>query len=85
MTQPMITINNAYVNTFVHNQFLPLMQHSKRNDALADAVIGVLHAQSLQPSAMGHGLAKAKGKHSKHCIKQIDRALHNEGIETKKC
>lgn len=85
MIKSIISLNNAYVNSFVHTQLASVLLHSKRYDALADTVIGLLNSESLQPSEMGRGLAEAKGLHRKHCIKQIDRTLHNDDIDTKAC
>ena len=54
--------------------------HAKRIDSLCNATIGVLHSASLAVSAIGHGLAAARGLSTKHAIKQIDRLLSNDGI-----
>ena len=55
--------------------------HAKRIDSLCNATIGVLHSASLAVSAIGHGLAAARGLSTKHAIKQIDRLLSNDGIK----
>jgi hypothetical protein len=55
--------------------------HAKRVESLANAVIGVTHATSLSVQAIGHGLATALGKKSKHAIKQVDRLLSNAGVD----
>ena len=54
--------------------------HAKRIDSLCDATLGVLHSGSLAVAAIGHGQAAARGKLSKHAIKQIDRLLSNPGV-----
>ena len=55
--------------------------HAKRVESLANAVVGVTHASSLSVQAIGHGLAAALGKSSKHAIKQVDRLLSNAGVQ----
>ncbi len=55
--------------------------HAKRVDSLCNATIGVLHSASLAVSAIGHGLAAARGLSTKHATKQIDRLLSNDGIK----
>ena len=55
--------------------------HAKRVDSLCNATIGVLHSASLAVSAIGLGLAAARGLVTKHAIKQVDRLLSNDGIK----
>ena len=55
--------------------------HAKRIESLANATLGVVSTGSLAVNAIGHGLALARGKLSKHAIKQVDRMLSNPGID----
>ena len=55
--------------------------HAKRVESLCNATLGVLHSASLAVSAIGHGLAAARGLTTKHATKQIDRLLSNDGIK----
>jgi hypothetical protein len=55
--------------------------HAKRVQSIANAVIGVMEATSLSVQSIGHGLAAALGKNSKHAIKQVDRLLSNAGVD----
>jgi hypothetical protein len=55
--------------------------HAKRVYSLANATLGVMSAASLAVNAIGHGLALARGRLTKHAIKQVDRLLSNRGIE----
>lgn len=55
--------------------------HAKRVYSLANATLGVMSAASLAVNAIGHGLALARGRMTKHAIKQVDRLLSNAGIE----
>lgn len=55
--------------------------HSKRVLSLGNAVIGVMNAESLSVQTIGHGLALALDKDSKHAVKQVDRLLSNEGLD----
>lgn len=55
--------------------------HAKQVESIANAAIGVINAVDLKVQSIGHGLASALDKESKHAIKQIDRYLSNELIE----
>ena len=54
--------------------------HSKRIDSLAGATLGVMRSASLAVSVIGHALAQARCRLTKHAIKQVDRLLSNQGI-----
>lgn len=68
------------VQTFVTGLFEDDL-HTKKVKSLANAVVGVTHASALSIHAIGHGLATALGKRSKHAIKQVDRLLSNAKID----
>ena len=55
--------------------------HAKRIVSLANATLGVVSTGSLAVNTIGHGLALARGKLTKHAIKQVDRLLSNPGID----
>jgi len=55
--------------------------HAKRVYSLANAALGVISSASLAVNTIGQGLALARGKHTKHAIKQVDRLLSNAGID----
>lgn len=55
--------------------------HAKRVYSLANATLGVMASASLAIHAMGQGLAQARGKLTKHAVKQVDRLLSNAGVE----
>jgi hypothetical protein len=55
--------------------------HKKRVVSLANATLGVLQAASVAVSAIGQGLALAKGINCKHAIKQVDRLFSNPGLD----
>lgn len=55
--------------------------HAKRIRSLSDGALGVLHAAELGISAIGRGLAAARGLATKHSIKQIDRLLSNQALD----
>lgn len=55
--------------------------HAKQVESIANAAVGVIQAVDLKIHNIGHGLAAAFDKESKHAIKQIDRYLSNELIE----
>src|SRR5271165_141462 len=54
--------------------------HAKRIDSLAGATLGVMRSASLAVSVIGHALAQARCRLTKHAIKKVDRLLSNQGI-----
>ena len=75
-------VNNQIVNFNRVNSFLLKLfkseVHASRILSISNAVLGVITAASLAISMIGHGLAVARGKATKHTIKQVDRLLANE-------
>jgi hypothetical protein len=55
--------------------------HAKRVLSLANATLGVISTASLAVNTIGQGLALARGRMTKHAIKQVDRLLSNPGID----
>src|ERR1035437_7335540 len=55
--------------------------HAKRVLSLAGATLGGIESASLPGALTGHGLALARGRRTKHAIKQVDRLLSNQGID----
>jgi len=55
--------------------------HAKRVLSLAIATLGVLKTASLAVHTIGQGLALARGRMTKHAIKQVDRLLSNPGVD----
>src|SRR5271166_6147952 len=55
--------------------------HAKRVASLAGATLGVIQSASLAVAMIGQGLALARGRTTKHAIKQVDRLLSNQGID----
>ena len=55
--------------------------HAKRVLSLAGATLGVIGSASLAVALIGQGLALARGRLTKHAIKQVDRLLSNPGID----
>ena len=55
--------------------------HAARAASLANAVTGALTAAALGVSAIGAGLAQARGMVTKHCVKQVDRLLSNAKLD----
>jgi len=55
--------------------------HAKRVLSLAGATMGVIESASLAVAMIGQGLALARGRLTKHTIKQVDRLLSNPGID----
>lgn len=67
------------------HQFLSVLfgedVHAKRVYSLANATLGVISSASLAVNTIGQGLALARGRLTKHAIKQVDRMLSNPGID----
>ena len=55
--------------------------HAKRVKSLAGATLGVIVSASLAVGLIGQGLALARGRLTKHAVKQVDRLLSNRGID----
>ena len=55
--------------------------HAKRVKSLAGATLGAIQSTSLAVSLIGQGLALARGRLTKHAVKQVDRLLSNRGID----
>src|ERR1019366_7593389 len=55
--------------------------HAKRVYSLANATLGVISSAYLAVNTIGQGLALARGRLTKHAIKQVDRLLSNSGID----
>ncbi len=55
--------------------------HAKRVLSLAGATLGVIESASLAVAMIGQGLALARGRLTKHAIKQVNRLLSNPGID----
>jgi len=55
--------------------------HAKRVKSLAGATLGVIVSASLAIGMIGQGLALARGRLTKHAVKQVDRMLSNRGID----
>ena len=72
-------LNDQQVHTFLESLFDEDL-HAKRILSLSYAVLGVIHSASLGVQLIGKALAWARGTHSKHGVKQVDRLLSNQGI-----
>ena len=55
--------------------------HAKRVKSLAGATPGAIQSASLAVGLIGQGLALARGRLTKHAVKQVDRLLSNRGID----
>ena len=49
--------------------------------SLAGATLGAIQSASLAVGLIGQGLALARGRLTKHAVKQVDRLLSNQGID----
>lgn len=59
--------------------------HRKRQESLANAVLGVISSASLIVHRIGMGLAHARKLFGKHAVKQVDRLLSNDKLELPNC
>ena len=55
--------------------------HAKRVLSLAGATLGVIESASLAVAMIGQGLALARGRLTKHAVKQVDRLMSNGAID----
>ena len=83
-THAMATIRQPLSFDGVHN-FLDTLfgddLHAKRVKSLAGATLGAIQSASLAVGLIGQGLALARGRLTKHAVKQVDRLLSNRGID----
>jgi hypothetical protein len=68
------------VDNFLQSLFAEDL-HAKRVLSLAGATLGVIQTASLAVATIGQGLALARGRLTKHAVKQVDRLLSNPGID----
>lgn len=73
-------VNNSVVFEFVDAIFGKTM-HAKRVQSIANAALGLLHAEELILHKIGAGLAQAMGLNKKHTTKQVDRLLSNSKFD----
>ena len=77
--------HNKGITLKTTHQFLNVLfsgdVHAKRIYSLANATLGVISTASLAVNTIGQGLALARGRLTKHAIKQVDRMLSNPGID----
>ena len=59
--------------------------HAKRVLSLAGATLGVIASASLAVAMIGQGLALARGRLTKHAIKQVDSLLSNRALVSTPC
>jgi Transposase DDE domain len=78
--RPTQTLGFGEVHRFVAGLFDGDL-HAKRVLSLANATLGVIKTASLAVNTIGLGLALARGRMTKHAIKQVDRLLSNQGID----
>ena len=55
--------------------------HAKRMKSLTGATLRAIQSASLAVGLIGQGLALARGRLTKHAVKQVDRLLSNQGID----
>lgn len=72
-------ISDELVLGFIRARFGDKL-HDKRCRSVAYGVLGVIYGDELTVAGVGRGLARARGKSPKHCIKQVDRLLSNEDV-----
>jgi len=73
-------LSRSTVYRFLEPDFGPVL-HAKRLLSLSLATVGVYHAPRASIAEIGRSLAAVTGKSPKHCIKQIDRLLSNDGVD----
>ena len=78
--RPSQTLGFAEVHSFLAGLFEGAL-HAKRILSLANATLGVIRTASLAVNTIGQGLALARGRLTKHAVKQVDRLLSNPGID----
>lgn len=82
MTIKHIIRNSSQLVSEFLSKVINLKLHAKQLASITDAVTGIVTAGSLRLSLAGAGMAEIKGTMPKHPIKQLDRLLSNDKIET---
>jgi hypothetical protein len=77
-------VKHLNVEQIIENIFDNSM-HQKRQQSLANAVLGVISSASLIVHRIGLGLANAKKLFGKHAVKQVDRLLGNNKLQLQDC
>jgi len=70
-------INFNRIYNYLEDLFISNI-HANRIISMTNAVLGVITSASLAISMIGFGLAVAKGKSTKHSVKQVDRLIGNK-------
>ena len=74
-----LTGNVDFVESYLASVFAEDL-HAKRVLSLALGTLGVMAGASLAVAVIGQSMAQARGRITKHAIKQVDRLLSNRGI-----
>ena len=74
-----LTGNVDFVESYLGSVFAEDL-HAKRVLSLALGTLGVMAGASLAVAVIGQSMAQARGRMTKHAIKQVDRLLSNRGI-----
>jgi hypothetical protein len=77
-------LSAVYLSRRINGLLSPLFDaelHQKTLLSLHNGVLGTLHAARAGITAIGEGLALARGLERKHAIKQVDRLLSNEHLD----
>lgn len=77
-------VNSLNVEQLVDNIFGD-SEHAKRKQSMANAALGIISSSSLIVHRIGLGLASAKKLLGKHAVKQVDRLLSNDKLNTNEC
>ena len=70
-------INFNRIYNYLEDLFISNI-HANRIISMTNAVLGVITSASLAISMIGFGVAVAKGKSTKHSVKQVDRLIGNK-------
>ena len=79
MAMVQLTGNVDFVESYLGSVFAEDL-HAKRVLSLALGTLGVMAGASLAVAVIGQSMAQARGRMTKHAIKQVDRLLSNRGI-----
>ena len=74
-------IGREEVSNFLFDVFAGEL-HSKRIESLSDVTLGVIKSGSLAVRTIGAGLAIARELECKHAVKQADRCIGNDEIDS---
>jgi hypothetical protein len=82
---PVVPLSNEEVLRAAKSMLQEAWLHSKTEESIANAVLGMVHSPRLSVTAIGTAWAQATGHEEKHGVKQVDRLVSNGNFHLPDC